>query len=96
MCRDDIPSEEQQELVRHAAADDTGTVRVRRRKLSLFPATVADHLHPTFAQSKGAGRAKPGLATWENEGGRVTRIKPLGKRPAERSVDRRKPAIPSN
>ncbi len=85
MSINDILKDEQLTLMEHAAAVDTGEIRGHRRKLSLFAALLTDYPYPhrPFVHSNGAERSPPGLAAWENEGGRVARISPAAKYTAQ-------------
>lgn len=78
ICINDILMDDQQPPKRHSATVDKSELRVRRRKLSVFAAPLADHPYRprSVVPSNDAKRALPGLAAWENEGGRVARISP--------------------
>lgn len=86
MSINDILMDEQLTLMRHAAAIDTGDIRVHRRKLSLFgsalaeypyphrpytSANVLEHLPLTAPVQLNAQALRTAVAAWENEGGHV-------------------------
>ncbi len=84
MCLNQILKEEQLTLMRHDAATGSGNIRKHRRKLSLFVQILDDHPYPhrqfsplnarpgqSIAKAACAPHSLPGVATWENEGGRV-------------------------
>lgn len=88
MSLNDILMDEQLTLMRYAVAVDTGEIRGHRRRLSLLATLLTDYPYPhrPFVYSNAAERPLPCLAEWENEGGRVARISPLGKNPAKNTA----------
>lgn len=84
MCLNQILKTEQLTLMRHAVATTPIDARKHRRKLSLFVKLLDEHPYPhrqyspshkleghSIPESAGAPLQSPGVAVWENEGGRV-------------------------
>ncbi|WP_213500928.1 hypothetical protein [Novosphingobium decolorationis] len=84
MCLNQILENEQVTLMQHAAANNAAKIKPLRRKLNMFQKLLKEHpyahrpyIHANSSDAQMASEANepsgliPGLAAWENEGGRI-------------------------